>query len=207
MRTKREKTYGMPAGTLTNADRGRLMQEAHDYSAANRQPGQHNGPLTHATLLVLHTLLFKFYHQVTGECFPSYAAITRCSGVSRTTVGEAIKALELAGFLSWSHRIGRTWRRVRDALTGHLVRLTQVVRLSNAYVFRVPQAPPKKPSEQGAQRRAALAAGLQSSESGNRPGPNTNTFYNSNQRSSGSLDIRSSELKAAMDRLGRCFQT
>lgn len=207
MRIKREKTYGMPARTLTNADRARLMQEAHDYSAANRRPGQHNGPLTHATLLVLQTLLFRFHNQVTGECFPSYKAIAQRSGVSRTTVGEAIKALELAGLLFWSHRIGRAWRRVRDALTGQLVRLTQVVRLSNAYVFRVPPAPAIKPSKQDAQRRAALASGLKSSESGNRPGPNTNSSYNTNQRSSGSFDTRSDELKAAMDSLGRCFQT
>lgn len=47
MRFKRENTYGMPARILTNADYGRLMQEAHDYSAANRQPGQHDRPLEH----------------------------------------------------------------------------------------------------------------------------------------------------------------
>ena len=184
MRTKREKTYGMPVRTLTNADRGRIMQDAHDYNALNRKPGQHNGPLTHAYLVVLRTLLFSFHHQVTGECFPSYAAIAKRSGVSRTSVGVAIKALELAGLLTWSHRIGRTWRRVRDALTGRLVRLTQVVRLSNAYVFRVPPAPAKDPLKQDARRKTELSAGLENSKSGNRPGLNTSTFYYCNQVSS-----------------------
>ncbi len=30
MRTKREKTYGMPARILANADRGRIVQDAND---------------------------------------------------------------------------------------------------------------------------------------------------------------------------------
>jgi len=206
MRTKREKTYGMPARILANADRGRIMQDAHDYNAFNRKPGQHNGPLTHAYLVVLRTLLFSFHHQVTGECFPSYAAIAKRSGVSRTTVGEAVKALELAGLLTWSHRIGRTWRRVRDLLTGQLVRLTQVVRLSNAYVFRVPPAPAKDPLKQDARRKTELSAGLQSSESGNRSGPNTSTFYEPNQAFSGSSAYMGDALKAALDSLGRSIR-
>lgn len=207
MRTKREKTYGMPACTLTNADRGRIMQDAHDYNALNRKPGQHNGPLTHAYLVVLRTLLFSFHHQVTGECFPSYAAIAKRSGVSRTTVGEAVKALGLASILTWSHRIGRTWRRVRDVRTGQLVRLTQVVRLSNAYVFRVPPAPAKDPLKQDARRKTELSAGLENSKSGNRPGPNTSTFYNSNQAFSEPSAGISDALKAALHSLGRCIQT
>jgi len=207
MRTKREKTYGMPARTLANADRGRIMQDAHNYNALNRKLGQHNGPLTHAYLVVLRTLLFSFHHQVTGECFPSYAAIAKRSGVSRTTVGEAIKALELAGILTWSHRIGRTWRRVRDVLTGQMVRLTQVVRLSNAYVFRVPTTPAKNPSKQDARRKTALAGELQTSESGNRPGPNTNPLYKLNQASNGPSTGMGDALKAALDSLGRHLQT
>jgi len=206
MRTKREKTYGMRARTLTGADRGRIMQNAHDYNALNRKPGQHNGPLTHAYLVVLRTLLFRFHHQVTGECFPSYAAIAKRSGVSRTTVGEAVKALELADILTWSHRIGRTWRRVRDVLTGQLVRLTQVVRLSNAYEFRVPSAPAKSAFEQDTRRKTDLSAGLESSKSGNRPGHNINTSYKSNQASSGSSVGMSDCLKAALDSLERRIQ-
>lgn len=206
MRTKREKTYGTRARTLTNTDRGRIMQNAHDYNALNRKPGQHNGPLTHAYLVVLHTLLFRFHHQVTGECFPSYAAIAKRSGVSRTTVGEAIKALELADILTWSHRIGRTWRRVRDVLTGQLVRLTQIVRLSNAYEFRVPPAPANNPLKQDARITTELSAGLESSKSGNRPGHNTKTSHKSNQAFCGLSAGMSDCVKAALDSLGRCIQ-
>ncbi len=36
MRTKHEKTFGTPARALTNADRGRIKQAAHDYNVANR---------------------------------------------------------------------------------------------------------------------------------------------------------------------------
>ncbi len=206
MRTKREKTYGMRARTLTRADRGRIMQNAHNYNALNRKPGQHNGPLTHAYLVVLHTLLFRFHHQVTGECFPSYVAIAKHSGVSRTTVGQAVKALELANILTWSNRIGRTCRRVRDAVTGQLVWLTQVVRLSNAYEFRVPPAAVKSPLEQDARRKTNLSAGLESSKSGNRPGHNINTSYKSNQALSGSSVGMGDCLKAALDSLGRRIQ-
>lgn len=42
MRPKRETTYGMPTRILTNANRGRITQAAHDHDAAHRKPRRHN---------------------------------------------------------------------------------------------------------------------------------------------------------------------
>jgi len=54
-------------------------------------------------------------------------------------VAEALKVLEWAGVLSWQHRITR----IREACTDLFGRTTwrwRVIRTSNAYVFRDPQA-------------------------------------------------------------------
>lgn len=198
---QREKTFGLPARTLTAADRGRIMQSARDYNDANRKPRQHNGPLTHATLLVLQALLFTFHHQVSGQCFPSYEAIAAQSGVHRSTVAHAIAALEVAGILTWSHRIARGWKRVRNALTGRLERTQQVVRRSNAYVFRVPPAPATDASAQDARRHAKRACRSENPKSGNRSGPNSNPFYNRKPTLNRPAMGMSDGLKAALDRL------
>ena len=58
---------------------------------------------------------------------------------ARSTVAEALKVLEWAGVLSWQHRITR----IREACTDLFGRTTwrwRVIRTSNAYVFRDPQA-------------------------------------------------------------------
>ena len=206
MRFGREKTFGLPARPLTAADRGRIMQGARDYNCANRKPRQHNGPLTHATLHVLHTLLFTFHHQVTGECFPSYEAIAAQSGVHRSTVANAISALEEADILSWSHRIGRGWKWVRDALTGKLERVSMVVRRSNAYVFYVPPSPERGTSGRKERREAKPDCGSESCKSGNAAGPNSTPFYNSKPALNLPVADMGDCLKAALERLGSCIQ-
>lgn len=203
---QRETTFGVPAGALTAADRGRIMQRAHDYNLANRKPRQHNGPLTHACLLVLQALLFSFHHQRTGECFPSYEAIAAKSGVHRSTVAEAIKALETARILTWSHRIGRAWRRVRDAFTGKLEWMSIVVRRSNGYVFLAPPAPAKDTSSRAARRDAKPAASAQGSKSGSASGPNSDSFYNTKPIVPCPAPEMADGLQAALERLGSCFQ-
>ena len=40
-------------------------------------------------------------------CFPSHEAIAARAGCARSTVAEALKALEWAGVLTWQHRIAR----------------------------------------------------------------------------------------------------
>lgn len=42
MRAMRETTHGMPTRILTNANRGRITQAAHDHDAARREPRRHN---------------------------------------------------------------------------------------------------------------------------------------------------------------------
>src|ERR1700683_1179186 len=57
---------------------------------------------------------------------------------ARSTVAEALKALEWAGVLSWQNRITRILVRERD-LFGQWASRWQVIRTSNAYVFADPK--------------------------------------------------------------------
>jgi hypothetical protein len=65
------------------------------WTAAHKAPGQHKGPITRAFLDVLEALLWGFHNSRTGVCFPSYERIAERAGCARSTVAEAIKALEL----------------------------------------------------------------------------------------------------------------
>ena len=62
---------------------------------------------------------------------------------ARSTVAEAIKALEYAGVLTWVNRITRIREPVRD-LFGHLVTKWRVIRISNAYSFVDPCPAPAR---------------------------------------------------------------
>ena len=57
---------------------------------------------------------------------------------ARSTVAEALKALEWAGVLTWQNRITRILVRERD-LFGQWASRWQVIRTSNAYVFSDPK--------------------------------------------------------------------
>jgi Helix-turn-helix domain len=81
-----------------------------------RQPRQHRGPITRAFLDVLQALLWGFHNSRSGCCFPSYEAIAVKAECARSTVAEALKALEWAGVLTWQHRITRILVRERDLL-------------------------------------------------------------------------------------------
>ena len=74
-----------------------------------------------------------------GCCFPSYEAIAAKAECARSTVAEALKALEWAGVLTWQNRITRILVRERD-LFGQWASRWRVIRTSNAYVFRDPKA-------------------------------------------------------------------
>jgi Helix-turn-helix domain len=87
---------------------------------------------------VLEALLWGFHNARSGRCFPSYEAIAVKAECCRDTVYEALKALELAGVLTWHHRIARIQVRERD-LFGRWASRWRVIRTSNAYVFRDPQ--------------------------------------------------------------------
>jgi hypothetical protein len=78
-------------------------------------------------------------HSRSGCCFPH----TRRSPPrrnARSTVAEAMKALEWAGVLTWQNRITRIQVRERD-LFGHWASRWRVIRTSNAYVFSDPLQP------------------------------------------------------------------
>jgi hypothetical protein len=95
--------------------------------------------LGRAALDVLGALLWVFHNARSGCCFPSYETIAGKAGCTRSTVAEAIKALEFAGVLTWQNRITRIHERCRD-LWGREGWRWRVIRTSNAYVFRDPQA-------------------------------------------------------------------
>jgi hypothetical protein len=141
MRSRREKVFGPGrAMPLDRNAKARIMVYARAWTARNRQPGQHKGPITRAFLDVLHALLWGFHNSRTGCCFPSYERIAEKAECARSTVAEALKVLEWAGVLSWQHRITRALVRQRDLWGGWSNRWT-VIRTSNAYVFRDPQQP------------------------------------------------------------------
>jgi hypothetical protein len=85
-----------------------------------------------------------FHNARSGLCFPSYEKIAEAASCARSTVAEAIKALEDAGILSWVQRIKRVREAAPDLFDGHGWRW-RVIRTSNAYNFRDPQAAAKAP--------------------------------------------------------------
>jgi hypothetical protein len=135
---RREKVFGPGrAIALDRNQKARIAAYARAWGARHKQPGQHKGPITRAFLDVLQALLWGFHNSRDGHCFPSYERIAARAGCARSTVAEALKALEWAGVLSWQHRITRIRERCRD-LFGHQGWRWRVIRTSNAYIFHDP---------------------------------------------------------------------
>ncbi len=163
---RRERVFG--PGHAVPLDRNakcRIQAFARAWSARNRLPGQHKGPITRAFLDVLGALLWGFHNSRTGCCFPSYEAIAAKAECARSTVAEALKALEFAGVLTWQHRITRIRERCRD-LFGREAWRRRVIRTSNAYTFRDPQArlagvPPSKSENRTGTQDQELRSSLQ----------------------------------------------
>src|SRR5215472_18422041 len=102
LRGRREKVFGPGrAMPLDRNAKARIMAYARAWSARQRRPGQHKGPITRAFLEVLEALLWQFHNARTGCCFPSYERIAEQAECARSTVAEALKVLEWAGVLSW----------------------------------------------------------------------------------------------------------
>jgi hypothetical protein len=140
---RREKVFGPGrAVPLDRNAKARVLAYAKAWGARHRQPGQHRGPITRAFLEVLEALLWGFHNARSGVCYPSYEAIAAKAECARSTVAEALKVLELAGVLTWAHRIARIQVRERD-LFGKWASRWRVIRTSNAYVFRDPQQRPE----------------------------------------------------------------
>jgi hypothetical protein len=147
MRTiPREKVFG--SGRAVPLDRNakvRIAAYARAWSARHRQPRQHHGPITMAFERVLMALLWSFHNSRDGRCFPGYERIAEQARCARSTVAEALKALEWAGVLTWQHRITRTRERCTD-LFGRESWQWRVHRRSNAYAFRDPLQHTERPA-------------------------------------------------------------
>jgi AraC-like DNA-binding protein len=134
---RREKMFGLgrPRALDRNA-KTRIMHWARCLSRRTEK-GRAYGIVTAKALAVLEALLWGFHNAKSGLCFPSYERIAEAAGCARSTVAEALKALEDAGVLSWVQRI----KRVREAcpdLLGDNGWRWRVLRTSNAYAFNDP---------------------------------------------------------------------
>jgi hypothetical protein len=171
----REKVFGPGrAAPLDRNAKARVMVYARAWSARNKQPRQHKGPITRAFLEVLEALLWGFHNSRTGCCFPSYESIAAKAECHRDTVCEALKALEWAGVLTWQNRITRASVRQRD-LFGRWTNRWTVIRTSNAYVFRDPKAAvfggfaAKSENPTGTQNQEVIASSLAPASNPNSP--------------------------------------
>ena len=158
LRPRREKMFGH--GRPAPLDREAKVRIMHRARALLRptQPGKHYGELTAKALEVLKVLLWGHHNARSGLCFPSYERIAETAGCARSTVAEAIKALEDAGILSWVNRIKRVRERVVDMFGGWGATIERVVRTSNAYHF-VDPAPDPAPNPLAAASKSELRSG------------------------------------------------
>jgi hypothetical protein len=85
-------------------------------------------------------LLWGFHNAASGRCFPSYEAIADAAGCARSTVAEALRALEQVGVLSWVNRIKRVPEWVPGLFGKASAWRWRVIRTSNAYVLTDPLA-------------------------------------------------------------------
>jgi hypothetical protein len=141
---RRDKVFG--EGRLLPLDRNakaRIMVLARALMHRG-DPGKHYGVLTAKFVAVLGALLWGFHNATTGRCFPSYERIAEQADCARSTVYEAISALERAGILTWVNRIARI-REWGPDLFGRARNRWRVIRTSNAYTFVDPQVCAKPP--------------------------------------------------------------
>jgi hypothetical protein len=142
----REKMFGL--GRPRALDRNAKVRIMHWARCLSRrmEKGRAYGVITAKALAVLEALLWAFHNAKSGLCFPSYERIAEAAHCARSTVAEAIRALEDAGILSWVQRIKRVREACPDLLVDNGWRW-RVLRTSNAYNFRDPGSPDRSKSE------------------------------------------------------------
>ena len=150
------------------------------------------GEVTAKALSVLEALLWRFHNAKSGLCFPSYETIAEAAGCARSTVAEAIKALEDVRILSWVNRLKRVAEPCRD-LFGHRTRKTRVLRTSNGYHFIDPQ-PAKRPEPLAKSSKSDFPTGT----------PNQESFLQNTPVAPCVLDPKNS-LEDALNGLGRAI--
>jgi hypothetical protein len=96
----REKLFGL--GRPRALDRNAKVWIMHWARCLSRrtEKGRAYGEITAKALAVLEALLWAFHNARSGLCFPSYEKIAEVASCARSTVAEALKALEDAGVLS-----------------------------------------------------------------------------------------------------------
>jgi Helix-turn-helix domain len=142
---RREKMFGL--GRPRALDRNAKVRIMHWARCLSRrtEKGRAYGVVTAKALAVLEALLWGFHNAKSGVCFPSYEKIAEAAGCARSTVAEAIKALEDAGVLSWVQRIKRVRERCGDLLGDNGWRW-RVLRTSNSYAFTDPSPAADRPN-------------------------------------------------------------
>jgi AraC-like DNA-binding protein len=142
---RREKMFGM--GRPRALDRNAKIRIMHWARCLTRrtEKGKAYGPVTAKALAVLQALLWGFHNAKSGVCFPSYERIAEAAGCARSTVAEALKALEGAGVLSWVQRIKRVREPCPDLLGDNGWRW-RVLRTSNSYAFSDPSPAGAQPN-------------------------------------------------------------
>ncbi len=152
---RREKMFGVgrPRALDRNA-KARIMHLARCRSRRTEK-GKAYGVVTAKHLAVLEALLWGFHNAKSGLCFPSYERIAEAAHCAASTVGEAIKALEAAGLMTWVNRLKRVRERCADLLGADGWRW-RVMRTSNAYEFRDPGAA-DRPDPSKSENRAGTA--------------------------------------------------
>jgi Helix-turn-helix domain len=86
-------------------------------------------------------VLWTFHNAKSGLCYPGYERIAEAAGCARSTVAEAIKALEDAGIMSWVHRLKRVRLPCADLFGESSGSRIVPQRTSNAYHFTDPGMP------------------------------------------------------------------
>jgi hypothetical protein len=135
----RDKVFGI--GRCVPLDRNAKARIAWRARALMRRdaPGRHYGAISAKAYAVLLALLYGFHNSRDGRCFPSHKRIAERADCVASTVALALKALEVAGVLTWQNRIQRVRERV-DGLFGPLSAWRwRIYRTSNAYQLIDPQ--------------------------------------------------------------------
>jgi Helix-turn-helix domain len=141
---QREKMFGL--GRPRALDRNAKVRIMHWARCLTRrtEKGKAYGQLTAKALAVLEALLWAFHNAKSGICFPSYETIAGAAHCARSTVAEALKALEDVGILTWVQRIKRIREPCPDLL-GEGGWRWRVLRTSNAYAFSDPSPAADRP--------------------------------------------------------------
>jgi hypothetical protein len=155
-RQSREKVFGL--GRPRALDRNAKVRIMHWARCLSRrtEKGRAYGEITAKALAVLEALLWAFHNGRSGLCFPSYEAIAEAAHCARSTVAEAIRALEDAGILSWVHRIKRVREAAPDLFDGQGWRW-RVIRTSNAYAFTDPSPAATRPNSSKSEKPTETA--------------------------------------------------